>query len=326
MLFRKKNGSLAHVCVSKRKVGFIGFLTNIQSLKDLFAEFVEKDHVFTSIATQSISQDHLERLFCQIRSLNGFNDNPPIEQFDSAYRKLLVNNLIFLPSGANFENSSSNSNTVSDILFVSAKNKNTKETVEEFHDNDDECNVDNVSTDELDELKNAITKIGENDQNNTDDYLKHISISRTAYNIECKIKLNENQSRFYCEPCLKVFDENMKCNDVYEKESFNEKPCESTVEICKIADSFLNIELFLKGMKFKTIFYAICQEIQSKIDSLYEASNFECDANHKLYMIRCIVDGYINKKCTYLAQKASLDIHEELLRSKLRKLLHFRGQ
>lgn len=41
-----------------------------------------------------ISQDPLETLFGSVRSLNGNSDNPSVEQFSSALRKLLIHNEI----------------------------------------------------------------------------------------------------------------------------------------------------------------------------------------------------------------------------------------
>jgi len=46
------------------------------------------------VCTYIFSQDHTELFFGKIRSLFGFNNNPSVTQFYSAYRKLLVQNEI----------------------------------------------------------------------------------------------------------------------------------------------------------------------------------------------------------------------------------------
>ena len=38
------------------------------------------------------SQDHIELLFGQIRSMGGFNNNPTVRQFSAAYKSLLIFN------------------------------------------------------------------------------------------------------------------------------------------------------------------------------------------------------------------------------------------
>lgn len=53
------------------------------------------------LRTYAFSQDHLEMLFCKIRSKNGHNDNPNVIQFQGALRKLLSNVEIKPPVSAN---------------------------------------------------------------------------------------------------------------------------------------------------------------------------------------------------------------------------------
>lgn len=49
-----------------------------------------------------MSQDHVETFFSLIRRMNGFNNNPTTVQFQSAYEKLLSNNInVTVPASAN---------------------------------------------------------------------------------------------------------------------------------------------------------------------------------------------------------------------------------
>lgn len=57
------------------------------------------------LPTFAFSQDHLESFFGRIRSLNGFNDNPTIEQFNGALRKIIVNDEIKSSTKANCHDS-----------------------------------------------------------------------------------------------------------------------------------------------------------------------------------------------------------------------------
>lgn len=44
-----------------------------------------------NLPTFSFSQDHLESFFGRIRSRHGFNDNPNVQQFCGAFRRIIVN-------------------------------------------------------------------------------------------------------------------------------------------------------------------------------------------------------------------------------------------
>lgn len=57
----------------------------------MFTEFVENKKIMDFFPTRKLSQDPLENFFGRIRSNMGSNDNPTVEQFCAAYRKVLVN-------------------------------------------------------------------------------------------------------------------------------------------------------------------------------------------------------------------------------------------
>ena len=78
------------VCEGKRKIGFVGFAFNIESLLSLaHCMFTEIEPPFKYILTYKFSQDHLEIFFSNIRHSGGWNNNPSSLQFRSAYRSLL---------------------------------------------------------------------------------------------------------------------------------------------------------------------------------------------------------------------------------------------
>lgn len=85
-----KNGrKLVQLVKSNVKTGFRGFVMNIVSVMKIYNEFVENQKCLTYIATYRLSQDHLEMFFGKIRSMHGCNDNPTVQQFTSAFKKLL---------------------------------------------------------------------------------------------------------------------------------------------------------------------------------------------------------------------------------------------
>lgn len=76
---------------TRRKTGFVGFLVAITSVKGIFNELVQSPQApLKSLLTYKLSQDQLELFFGTVRSAGGFNNNPTVQQFTSAYKRLLV--------------------------------------------------------------------------------------------------------------------------------------------------------------------------------------------------------------------------------------------
>lgn len=74
---------------SPRKVGFLGFIACAQAVRHFYTTLVlTKELLFFPF--YKVSQDHLELLFCNIRSHGSANNNPTARQFKAAYKKLLV--------------------------------------------------------------------------------------------------------------------------------------------------------------------------------------------------------------------------------------------
>ena len=88
--------SFGHMMHStRRKTGFIGFLTAIKSTKALFRDLVEIQQApLTNLLMYKFSQDHLELFFGAVPSAGGFNNNPTAQQFTAAYKRLLLQSSI----------------------------------------------------------------------------------------------------------------------------------------------------------------------------------------------------------------------------------------
>ena len=87
---KKKVEEDTRVVVGPRKRGFIGFLINIQSYREIFRIYVTEKCLIQYLLGHKLSQDHLESLFGGIRSSQGLNNNPNIAQFRGSLRKLLL--------------------------------------------------------------------------------------------------------------------------------------------------------------------------------------------------------------------------------------------
>jgi hypothetical protein len=85
--------------------------------------------------TYRLGQDHIEQLFCKIRSKGGFNNNPDIVSFKSALRSLLVKTEVTASSSANCVELGSADAHSSILHFTArAKRQQFREEVEEIED------------------------------------------------------------------------------------------------------------------------------------------------------------------------------------------------
>ncbi|CAH1107869.1 unnamed protein product [Psylliodes chrysocephalus] len=75
---------------SGRHTRFLGLQVCIHSTKCLFNSLVVQNNLLSFLPKYKISQDNLELFFCSIRLHGGYNNNPTVRQFMSAYKQLLV--------------------------------------------------------------------------------------------------------------------------------------------------------------------------------------------------------------------------------------------
>ena len=80
---------------SKRKTGFVGFMTGIKSIRGIFDEYVSTDgSPLKYLLTYKMSQDHLELFFGAVRAAGRCNNNPTVQHFVAAYKRLLLHSCI----------------------------------------------------------------------------------------------------------------------------------------------------------------------------------------------------------------------------------------
>lgn len=309
--FRCEGGGIQYICKSPAKTGFVGFVINMNSLKMMYMETVEKFKLLKFIPTYYINQDAVEIFFGKIRSLGGFNDNPNVEQFRAAYRKLLANDSIIVSRKGNCESHRTVCNPFTDILFISSRRDMTKGLSE----NEEEI----AMLEEVEKLHEKLADLTAYASSELTDDLPNYTIAHIASIIEEKIKETDN-----CPDCLKVFDDCEKVADSLICSRSNKTPCMSTCTICKEADRFLKLELLRGDIKFTTIYYSILNNLD--VDRMYNEHNFSSHPEHKHYLIRTVAEGYVKIKGVFLAKTANQELHNEKFRYKFRKLIHFYGQ
>lgn len=308
LTFKDEVGAVHKVCKSKLKTGFVGLIVCMESLKRMFADYVETN-IMSSIKTYYLLQDPLEIFFGKIRSRGGYNDNPNVSQFTAAYRKMLVNNKVFTSHEANCREFSTDTNSCSNILTVSSR----RTKVIENNDEDDFLNSLDV-----DSVHEKLAEFCQDAESELADKLVDYTLVHMATLIEQRIK-----TLFYCLSCTNVLEKCEKVGKSFNDLQFAQPPCLSTYIICREVDKYLKLECLKGDIDFKIIYYSILNNID--IETLYTDSDFTCGVDHKFFLIRTVIDAYIQIKGYYFARTATQDIQTSCCRQKCRKLVQFYG-
>lgn len=318
------------LCIlSRRKTGFLGFLVNIHSIKQMYEELVLSKK-FSKIAVFYHSQDPLESFFSRIRALQYANDNPTLKQFMSAMRKLLFFNEITSSDFANCEDSL-NILTISSVKKtndVSQKWENLN--IEESIQNENMCGDDVIQ--ELDEQNHEAANIASEVIRELEQFhdisafnddivtLEDASIAFFAGSIELKIE----QSFFSCSDCMNVFRENMKIDGHFFENNSTQRPCRSTFIICKTTHTIFDMSKDDPNFDYQSILESINRSLGCEI--LFPETDFSHSLDHKRHFIHSIIDEYVRLYGTYIAKCLTLAEQQKMLRSARRREVIFSGQ
>lgn len=282
---------------SRRKTGFVGFIINTYTIKELYNEYV-RPNFLPSIRVLYHSQDVLESYFSRIRYLGQNNDNPTAQQFQSAVRKLIFSTEI---RSSEFANCDDNLN----LLKVSSTPRNKTINMHEMIE----------STDEMFDEEQYIDISTE-----TVETEEEITIAFKAGEIEKKIE----SGRFECDMCVKVLNEDYKISGNFVENTLTQRPCISTYVICKITNE--HFEACAKSNDF--YYYSMLNSIRKSIpyNAIFEHSDFTHEPSHKNYFINFIIDEYVRMYGTYAAKNITLELQQKMLRNKNRRVYIFAGQ
>lgn len=288
---------------SNKKTGVKGLLIDISSLMMFYETYVETG-ILSCIPVYMLNQDPLESFFGRIRSFPalGFNDNPTVLQFCSAYRKNLVKNEICTSSFANCSDKL-------DILYTSSSSSTAKHSNEEKAKGVDGVQ-NNVET-ELEEFAretecNSIVQLNVSSDGN-------VPIAYIASSIEDIVAASRKTDS--------IFQENDKM-ELSSIPNCKKIPCKSTFYLCQIAYRLLDIHSKRIDFDYFELFNSIIDEV--KFETTYEQSIFS-DQNYKREFIETIITNFIRIRATYIAKKLTLQQKRDMLKSKMRKQKHFAG-
>lgn len=209
-LLQVVNNSSKRVCITKSiwKCGFKGFIIDMQNIRDMYNEYVNINRFMNTFPTLTL-------FFGKIRSLNGQNDNPTVQQFAAAYRKLLANNDILASAHGNCTDVSyAKINRFSNILQVPL----TRKSQIPPHDDEQEQEEFNREYEFVVEKMKRL-EFKPHGGSNIDD-LQQSSIAHVANLIENIIRSSKD---IYCSHCAKIFDENEKIESCYVTSSNSQK-------------------------------------------------------------------------------------------------------
>lgn len=311
------------------KTGFLGFLINIQSLQTLF-EIVVKTQKIQYLSTYRLSQDHLELFFGCIRRHGGHNNNPNVIQFKAAYKKIL----------ANLELRDSFSGNCAPMDNFSILTCSSVETVNST------CILRDVDNEDF-QLDEVLEKEFETDFQVSENceflsgIINETSVSVGAYQIIGYISgyVSRILSRkIKCEICVSSLVSNRKL-DFHKLITVRDMgglyfSSKSVFDVCKATEIFIRKLINQNDGKGVSIKHSI-DFIKMKVLKVFIHSNifegliihsFESPAmlNHRLYLIRSIIETYANIKLRFVA-KFDPGLQNKSKRQKFTKLILFEG-
>lgn len=276
----------------------------------IYQDYVETKQLLTMIPTYYLSQDMLEILFGKVRAMNGYNDNPTVEQFTGSFRKLLAYDAILCSSASNCAENATPPQPFGNILYVSSAASASEESASE-----------DVSSTEVETLYQKIAEIEAVQSSGILDSQHEYGIAFISNHIEQRIL---KEGRMYCQACATIFNENEKLTHFFGSSNVDVRPCRSTFAICKEVDRFMKMEIIRSFPSFNVIYNGTHNILD--VENLFTATDLTHNQAHKIYLIRSIAEAYIQVKGTYLAKMATLDAHQKLVRARLRKIIHLYGQ
>lgn len=281
------------------KTGFRGFIINIHSLIFMYNDLVEQKESLYMIPVYRLSQDHIEMLFCKIRTVHRYNDNPTQQQFKASYKRIQLASDIPLSCGANISST--------DILEVSSHKSNAPVG----------CATNTIEFDDPEQMV-EITEI-EHQQDNPQKRCYEAAISFVGFEVESRILKSDG-----CIVCKRMLRENVKLeaeNCVGES-----IPCNSSYVICKLADRAIMQLIDKADNDFNDkIVNFVMREVE--FSALYPIDfDGEHDEDHKHFLIRFVINEYIHLKCTFLSKQKNISMHHNYSRHKYRKEIHRAGQ
>lgn len=324
------------------KTEFLGFIICLKNLFSLSTDLIQ-NNIVKFVLSYKLSQDHVEMFFALIRRMNGFNNNPTTVQYQSAYTKLVANNLnVLVPASANCipqDNTLiiSDETNIAGIKQTIQSNKNTSisETNKETRNKkrkriSQQKRISNFPV--YDYFKNNDNNNSIFDHNNycenarwyVSDYLEEI-VKHIAGSIVYSVKKN-----IICKICRDMLegDDTVKSKLTIKKNRGDlHFPSEDVIFICMSTEKTIrrHVHLLLtKDINNKLI----TERLQTLPNTILDSNNHILDQDplydHRHQLILLIIQKYIDIRLTH-ESKCSKD-DSKRIRMRNNKLTIFSGQ
>ena len=282
------------VTEDSRKTGFAGVYYNIEALRCLYSDLVEKGPM-DYLCTYKFSQDPLKHFFGLVRAKFGTNNNPTPYQFKSMYRRILLGVTHKLVENSNVTLQDS---TEMIAIIPSAENK-----VKFIYDHYDFDDIDMKSVPNLSRFKEDVVN-----------YIGGYVVKRISSKLSCLMCINS----------LKSDIENgiIKSRDIGSNMFYPSRFVEKALHVAEtILSSELSNNVFFKPYFFDCVNMQICNTFVS----------FYCDYlkkmdNHCYDLLKKIVSCYCAIRFKSHAREQNDILKKNRLRSKLSKIILFNNQ
>ena len=276
---------------SGRRCGFIGMITSLSNVLDLF-DLLHEKYQLKYLLTYKLLQDHIENFFSTIRIKGGFNNNRDSFQFRCAYRRLLIHHHVTSSQYANGE--------VDEIPILTVTLSKKEEFDEEVLQNYDKFNFENI---------------------------KEIT-SEVVFDVVCYIggcivqKVSEKKSVDICPLCVKLIKEDTCVSQLIKIKDRGGlyQPTQTVIDIC------LRLEQFIKS---NTCQLFDCNFVPNAVDEILNDGNL-CfpDSGHnkdRTEALTVLICNYYLKIRLYYESTILVEV-DKYIRRTLTKIVIFKNQ
>jgi len=313
---------------TRLKTAFIGMLTCIVSVKNLYLTYVQpQNSSLKYLLTYKLSQDHIELFFGAVRLACGGNNNPTARQFIAAYKRLLMRHDIKANKGncsaqdatriltaASFKNITKRAvpDKTQDMLIARRYDLQLRQPMTSHHDYADIPPFNKLSV----FLESVVTYIA--------GYVVRM-VKRTLKCQDCLLALTQNDNVNL--PAYRLIAVKTRGGLTV--------PSSSVVQVCEATEKCVKRMLAVTNGKIPRDSYlksaisaSVLAEVgSSAFDSLSDHMfETEADCNHVFSLIQHICECYTKIRLHHVVRTMNTGLKDKPIRKKFSKLILFAHQ
>lgn len=305
-----------------RKTGFLGFIICMNSLLAMYDFLICKKKILKYIPGHKICQDHLELFFGLIRAHGGHNDNPTSQQFQAAFKKVIVQNELSDVVSGNCQVldritilscSSTKRHSATELLNATIQRRQllSEETVEHSY------------------------VVSEHDYCASFEHISDFGSRAVAY--IAGYVANKLGSKLMCAHCSEALFSTSGAADTafIQRKSRGalHYPSKSVLEICKKSESLLRWAVHMKMLVSRSLLQDLVLQVLESLQHkqlfaelhthMFDNSPLE---NHYVHLLRSVAESYLNVRLYHVGKQTTQSFHSSQVRQMFTKLTQFKGQ